>query len=141
MITFKSRRTKRAASLVEVIAGLFILIPLFLCMIDLSAVVIGQIVNDALAKRAARAAAQKATSAEASTAAQSIVNAYQVNGIVSQASIISVTFNAGNTGNVVVETQVQINLPAPIPFVPLLSNGRNMNARATEPIVMLPAGP
>ncbi|MBZ0187144.1 MAG: hypothetical protein K8F91_12930 [Candidatus Obscuribacterales bacterium] len=137
----KGKRRKKAVSLVEVVAGLFIIVPLFLCLLDLSAIVIGQIVNDALAKRAARAAAQKSTSADANAAAQTIISAYQLNGIVSQASIVTVDFNAGGSGNVIVETQVQINVPAPIPFVPLLANNRNMNARATEPIVMLPAGP
>ena len=65
----RGQKKSRGASLVEVVAGLFIIIPLFLCIIDLSAIVVGQIVNDALAKRAARAAAQKKNSGDANTAA------------------------------------------------------------------------
>ncbi len=137
----RGSRTNPGASLVEVVAGLFIIIPLFLCIIDLSAIVVGQIVNDALAKRAARAAAQKKTAGDANTAASTIVNTYKINGIVTQARLHSLDFNTDGQGNVVIETRVQINVPAPIPIVPLFQNGRFMHARATEPIVMLPAGP
>jgi Flp pilus assembly protein TadG len=133
------RSRKDGASLVEVLAGLFIIIPLFLCIIDLSAIVVGQIVNDALAKRAARAAAQKKTAGAANAAATTIVSSYQVNGIVTQAQLHNLTFNPSNSGNVQIETRVRINVPAPIPIVPLFTNGRFMHARATEPIVMLRA--
>ena len=139
--TRKRRSVSTGASLVEVTVGLFIMIPMFICIIDLSAIVIGQIVNDGLAKRAARAAAHQRDATAANNAAQNVVNAYQVNGIVSQANLQQITFNQGNSGNVVIQTRVRINVPAPIAFVPLLQSGRDMDARATEPIVMLPAGP
>ena len=136
-----NRSRKSGASLIEVMAGLFLIIPLFICIIDLSAIIVGQIVNDGLAKRSARAAAQKSTQGDAQTAATNVINAYQINGIVTSATLHQLDFNASGNGNVVVETRVQINVPAPIPIVPLFQNGRFMHAKATEPIVMLPAGP
>lgn len=137
----RRRRLSSGASLIEVIAGLIILIPLFLCILDLSAIIIGQIVNDGLAKRAARAAAQQAQQANAQSAANAVISAYPTNGIVSSATLYSMQFNQSNSGNVVIETRVKINVPAPVPYVPMFQNGRFMHARATEPIVMLPAPP
>lgn len=137
----KSKRTRRGASLIEVLVGLFVIIPLFLMIIDLSAIVLGQITNDALAKRCARAAAQQATSAAASTKANAVIAAYVSNGIVSAPSLVNFSFDAGSSGVVVCETQVTITIPAEVPFVPMLSRSRPMRARATEPIVMLPANP
>jgi Flp pilus assembly protein TadG len=137
----KSRRTRRGASLIEVLVGLFVIIPLFLMIIDLSAIVLGQITNDALAKRCARAAAHQATSGASTTAANAVIAAFQGNGIVSSPSIVNFSFDAGSSGYVVVETQVIITIPAEVPFVPMLSRSRPMRARATEPIVMLPANP
>jgi Flp pilus assembly protein TadG len=137
----KARRTSRGASLIEVLVGLFVIIPLFLMIIDLSAIVLGQITNDALVKRCARAAAQQATSGAANTAANAVIGAYQSNGIVSAPVLANFSFDAGGSGVVQVETQVTITIPAEVPFVPMLSRSRPMRARATEPIVMLPANP
>lgn len=136
----RSKR-RRGASLVEVIVGLFLLVPLFLCIIDLSAIVLGQITNDALAKRVARAAAHKDNGAAATAAANAIITSFQPTGIVSSPQLVSLSFNAGGAGHVVAETKVVITIPAPVPFVPLLQRSRDMHARATEPIVMLPANP
>jgi Flp pilus assembly protein TadG len=137
----KKQRLSRGASLVEVLVGLFLLVPLFLCIIDLSAIVLGQITNDALAKRCARAAAQQNNAGQANAAATAVINAFQGNGIVSSPALISLSFDNGSSGNVVVQTKVVITIPAEVPFVPLLQRSRDMHARATEPIVMLPANP
>lgn len=110
-------------------------------IIDLSAIVLGQITNDALAKRCARAAAQQETSGAASSAANAVITAFQGNGIVSNPAIVSLNFDNLGTGNVIVETRVLITIPAEIPFLPLLQRSRNMHARATEPIVMILAPP
>lgn len=136
-----SHKRARGASLVEVTAGLFLLIPLFLCIIDLSAIVLGQITNDSLVKRVARAAAHQPTSGQAATAAQSVITSFGANGIVSNPQLVSMNFNDVSAGNVICETKVLITIPAPVPFVPLLQRSREMHARATEPIVMLPAAP
>ena len=135
----RRRRARAGASIVEVMVGLFVIIPLFLCLIDLSAIVLGQITNDALAKRAARAAAHEKTPALASGAAQQIVNSFNVTGIVSEPELISIDFNSNTDGNVHVVTKVLITIPAPVPFVPLLARSREMRAQASEPIVVLPA--
>ncbi len=137
----RNQSRSRGASLIEVIVGLFLLVPLFLCIIDLSAIVLGQITNDALAKRCARAAAQQKTAGAASGAANAMISAFQGNGIVSAPALISLSFDSGSSGNVVVVTKVNITIPAEVPFVPLLQRSRDMHARATEPIVMLPANP
>jgi len=137
----KSKRTSRGASLIEVLAGLFVLIPLFLMIIDLSAIVLGQITNDALVKRCARAAAHQTTSGAASAAANAVIAAFQGNGIVSNPSIVSLNFDSSGDGIVVVVTKMTITIPAEIPFLPLLQRSRDMRARATEPLVMIPANP
>jgi len=134
-------KRKRGASLVEVTVGLFIIIPMFLAIIDLSAIVVGQIVNDAMAKRAARAAAHQENAGAATTAAQNVVSAYLPNGIVTSIAIEKVDFDKDKSGKVVVETKTIINIPAPIQIVSIFQNGRAMHARATEPIVMLTANP
>lgn len=134
-------RRKNGASLVEVIVGLFIIIPMFLCIIDLSAIVVGQIVNDAMAKRAARAAAHQDNAGAATTAAQNVVSAYQPNGIVTSIAIEKVEFDQAKSGKVSIQTKTIINIPAPIPIVSIFKNGREMHAKATEPIVMLTANP
>ena len=134
-------RRKNGASMVEVIVGLFIIIPMFLCIIDLSAIVVGQIVNDAMAKRAARAAAHQDNAGAAQTAAQSVVAAYEPNGIVTSIAVENIEFDQGKSGKVSVETKTIINIPAPIPIVSIFQNGRAMHAKATEPIVMLTANP
>lgn len=134
-------KRKRGASLVEVTVGLFIIIPMFLAIIDLSAIVVGQIVNDAMAKRAARAAAHQENAGAATTAAQNVVSAYLPNGIVTSIAIEKVEFDKDKSGKVVVETKTIINIPAPIQIVSIFQNGRAMHARATEPIVMLTANP
>jgi Flp pilus assembly protein TadG len=141
MAMTKPRKRARGASLIEVTAGLFLLIPLFLCIIDLSAIVLGQITNDSLAKRVARAAAHQENSGAANAAAGAIITAFSVNGIVSNPALVNLNFNDTSPGNVVCETKVLITIPAPVPFVPLLQRSREMRARATEPIVMLPATP
>lgn len=136
-----SLKRRSGASLVEVTAGLFLIVPLFLCIIDLSAIVLGQITNDTLAKRVARAAAHQQTAGAASAAATAIITAFQPNGIVSSPQLVNLDFNTSSAGNVIVQTKVVITIPAPVPFVPLLQRSRDMHARATEPIVMLPAPP
>ncbi|MBX9694931.1 MAG: hypothetical protein K2Z81_21280, partial [Cyanobacteria bacterium] len=95
--------------------------------------------NDSLAKRAARAAAQQRTRATATPAAVAVVTSFNANGIVSDQALVDLSFNTISPGNVIVETKVNITIPAPVPFVPLLAKTREMRARATEPIVMLPA--
>lgn len=139
--TRRLAKSQRGASLVEVTAGLFLIVPLFLCIIDLSAIVLGQITNDTLVKRVARAAAHQVDASTAGTAASGIISTFGGSGIVSNPQLVSLSYNAANNGIVVAETRLTIKVPAPIPFVPLLQTSRTMNARATEPIVMLPANP
>ncbi|MBX9666823.1 MAG: hypothetical protein K2X93_04355 [Candidatus Obscuribacterales bacterium] len=139
--TRRGAKSQRGASLVEVTAGLFLIVPLFLCIIDLSAIVLGQITNDTLVKRVARAAAHEANSSAAGTAASTIITSFGGSEIVSNPQLVALSYNAANNGIVVAETRLTIKVPAPVPFVPLLQTTRVMNARATEPIVMLPANP
>ncbi len=134
----RKRRRILGVSITEVSFGLIALVPLFLTFIDLCAIVLGQISNDTLAKRAARAAGQQRTLAAATPAANTIITSFRDNGIVSDAALVDLSFNARSPGNVIVETRVNITIPAPVPFVPLLEKTREMRARATEPIVMLP---
>ncbi len=132
---FKQGRA-RAQSLTEVVVGLFILVPIFLAILDLASVVIGQQANNDLAKRAARAASNSNNATAAQTAAQTVVANFGTSTLLSNPTMVSFAYNV--QGNVIVETSLQINLPVPAPVVDQSLNNPVMHARATEPVVALP---
>jgi uncharacterized protein (UPF0333 family) len=110
-------RTNRGGTLVETVAGLCILIPIVLFLIDVSACVICQTANDALAKHAARAACDQSAPALGQAAANQVVAAYKAGnpGLTSNATLIGCSYNGA--GDIVTcTTQVVCNLPVPVPF-------------------------
>ncbi len=130
----RSIRHHSGASLIEAAAGIIILIPLFLVLIDVIAVVVAQTQNDALAKHAARAAAQAATLESQWLAAQSVVNATSSTSLCSNPTLKQCQQNS--IGAVTVTTEVTCNLPVPVPF-----GGPAQQvfvANAVEPIVNAP---
>jgi Flp pilus assembly protein TadG len=126
----------RGQSILEVAVGMLILIPIVLAILDLVVLVLGQEANNDLAKRAARAASHYATDGQARTAADQVINSFQSSKILTNPTKAGFQYNVN--GNVVVETSLQVNLPVPVPFTKNLNN-QVMRARATEPIVSLPA--
>jgi Flp pilus assembly protein TadG len=138
MQNLQSRRT-RGASLVEAATGLVILVPVVLALIDITAVVIAQTSNDALAKHAARQAAGQANSTFAlrQQAAQAVVTSYGSNSLCSSPQMLSYTEpNAAlaiSQQTVKVTTQIVCNLPVPVPMGG--PSTQTFQASDTEPLV------
>ena len=65
---FNRRRGPRGQSIIEVLVGSIVLVPIVLAIIDLAVVYIGGDICNGLAKQAARAAANASDLAEATTA-------------------------------------------------------------------------
>jgi hypothetical protein len=124
--------------------GIFLIVPVVLFFIDVGAAVMAQMANDALAKEAARSAAEAQSGALAQAAAASAIsNYFQVShGYVvppqgsPEAALVSTTYNNAASGVVTIKTNIICNLPVPlagwssIPFT----------ATATEPIVAILPG-
>jgi Flp pilus assembly protein TadG len=108
---------KNGSAIVETAVGLFVLLPVFLILIDLLALVIGQTINDDIAKKAARYAAEGSTQVTAQAYADNYMSSISYTGptgLVSNAHIIgSVQWNTNQTR---VVTEVTINLPIAVPF-------------------------
>jgi hypothetical protein len=110
-------KTNRGGTLVETVAGLCILIPIVLFVIDVTACVICQTANDALAKHAARAACDASSPAFGQAAANQVVATYKAGNpsLTADATLLACTYNS--TGDVVTcTTQVVCHLPVPVPF-------------------------
>ncbi len=128
----RGRRTKAGGSLAETAAGLIFLIPVFLFLFDAAALVISQTENDALAKHAARAAADQPTG-QGQAAAQDVVNTFAAGNpsLCSQAKLVSCTYSTN--GIVTCVTQVTCILPVPVPFGGPAS--QNFQSTDSEPVV------
>jgi Flp pilus assembly protein TadG len=133
------QRKKSGSGIIETAAGLILLIPVLLILIDIAAVVLAQTANDALAKQCARAAADLPSTAPSTnpqmiSAATNSYNNYSNSSVVTKGA-------AGNTltvvdngdGTVTVRTWITCTLPVPVPFGGPASTG--FEAFSTEPIV------
>lgn len=129
-------RKQKGSSIVETAAGLILLIPIVLFLVDVAAMVVAQTENDKLAKACARAAAEyPANDPQAVTAAQNVYNNQKNSNLLQTAAFGaasgSPTYLA--PGMVTCKTTITCTLPVP---VPLLGNSSvAFNAVATEPIV------
>jgi len=134
-------KKNRGSAIIETAVGLFVLLPVFLILLDVIALVIGQTVNDDLAKKAARYAAEEPTQALALAKAQNFVagTAYAApTGLVCSARVVDGSFS-WNTTQVRVVTEVTINLPVPVPLGGPKS--QIMQTQATEPTIGVAATP
>jgi hypothetical protein len=123
-------------SIIEVLVGGIILIPIVLAILDMGVVVLGgEICND-LAKQAARAAANASNFTDANTAVASVQTnfpgSFMYSGLLLTSNASAATFVYG--GSVTVNSSVTITLPVP---VPLLNVGSTMavSSQATESIL------
>jgi hypothetical protein len=128
----KARNTKRGTKgncFIECVLGGMLLIPIALCMLDLGTLVLGAELNDALARNAARAAANEQTSALAESAVNQKVEEFQT----SPSELI--TFESANvdytTDSVSVKSSVHIKVPFQFPFF----SGETLVAQATMPVI------
>jgi hypothetical protein len=105
-----------------------------LFLIDVSACVICQTANDALAKHAARAACDQTTPALGQAAANQIVTTYKAGNpsLTADATLTACTYNTA--GDIVTcTTQVVCHLPVPVPFTN--QTQQVFNAIDSEPVV------
>lgn len=132
MLLRRTKGKRRGATLAETMAGLILLIPVVLFLIDVVALVIAQTANDALAKHCARAAASGKDNAEANTNAQNVVGAFANTFIVSGATLVpGSACSSWSTTQVTCVTQVTCTLPVPIPG----HATQVFQTDATEPVV------
>lgn len=142
-MSVKARKTK-GSSIVETAAGLILLIPIVLFLVDVAAMVVAQTENDKLAKACARAAAEfPQGDARAVSAAQGVYNGQRASNLLSPIGFGAPggnpplpsgtpSYTAG-AGLVTCQTTIVCTLPVPVPFVGTPSV--TFNAKATEPIV------
>lgn len=129
-MSVRTRKTK-GSSIVETAAGLILLIPIVLFLVDVAAMVVAQTENDKLAKACARAAAEfpSSNSGGQNTAAMGVYNNQK------RSNLLTPTAFALNSsgGLVTCNTTITCTLPVPVPF--LGNSSVAFNAKATEPIV------
>ena len=113
------RRTNKGAALTETAAGLILLIPVALFLLDAGALIIAQISNDSLCKHAARAAAEL-PNGTGQPAAMNVVANYAAGGptLCQNATLKSCNYSAAPSGGNVVTctTEITCVLPCPIPL-------------------------
>ena len=132
MLNRKNSRCSRAQCITEATVGIVVIVSLVLFLLDVSVMVLAQSANDALAKHAARAAAEQPDSAKATQAVANVIDNFATSSIIPQKPTAQVTYTAGST--VAVKTTIQVKLLVPVPFVPSL-NVPNFVAQSREPII------
>lgn len=105
------RKTK-GQGLVEVCAGIMVLIPLSLFMLDMMVLVTTNVINDAAAKNAARAAANQADLNAAKSAAMKALEHFKKSSIITDLSLETFDYPASKDG-VTVRTKMSVHLPGP----------------------------
>jgi hypothetical protein len=131
----RRRRSINGAALAETAAGLIFAIPVVLFLIDMGALVICQISNDALAKHAARAAAELPYNTGGG-AAQNVVSNFAAGNttLCSSATLTACTYTGGvGSGVVTCTTQIICKLPCPIPLGG--PSSQTFDAQDAEPVV------
>ncbi|HEY9774963.1 MAG TPA: hypothetical protein V6C81_14460 [Planktothrix sp.] len=129
-------RKRSGSCIVETAAGLFVLVPVMLVLIDISALVVAQTSNDMLAKQCARAAAEM-PSYQGTSAAQNAYANFLDNALVTKSANPQINYPTSDT--VTVTTTITCRLPVPVPFGG--PSQQIFQAFSTEPVVgQLPTG-
>jgi len=138
-------RNRKGSSIVETAAGLILLIPIVLFLVDVAAVVVAQTENDKLAKACARAAAEfPSGDAKAKQAAKDVYDNQRKSNLLTVVPIGTPVGASpqlpsgepdysGAAGMVTCRTEIVCTLPVPVPFIG--KSAVNFDAQATEPIV------
>lgn len=139
---FEINRRSSAQSIVELVVGLIFLVPICLFLVDMSALILCNTVNDDLAKRACHAAGAEATAADSRAVVDQIVTRFDQQagktGLTSKPKVKVFRYDeASAPGQVVVGIETTIKLPFPVPFFPDLQS-KTFDAQAVEPIVAKP---
>ncbi|HMO20116.1 MAG TPA: hypothetical protein PKC98_04010 [Candidatus Melainabacteria bacterium] len=129
MYLVRSRKT-RGGAIIETVAGLFVMVPIILFMIDGIAMVLAQTANDALAKKCARAAASEPDQPKAAAAVSNVISGFS-SPVLTNVTANITSFDAAST--VRVQTQVTFVFPVQVPIVGATS--QIFVADATQPVV------
>lgn len=135
----RSGRAQKGQVFIEVLCGIFILIPIALAGLDVMVLVLANSANDSLAKNCARAAANSQGSGAALTAAQQVVSHFPNSPLVEKVELDNskLMFNT-TAGAVVTETVMTVRIPVTLPGTQTTVKFR---ARASEPVVGLCVAP
>ncbi len=143
-------RGRRAASFIEMAAGIMIFIPIVFLFINLGAIVIGFMMNGDVAQKTARAAAAAPDGQTALLAAQGVLSSRSNDGMVKvtldcfnwqppsnsvPAATLGTIPNGApkpSPGQVLVVTKVKVTLPV---HLPLLPESVDFSGISTQPIV------
>lgn len=118
-------------SMVELAAGLLILVPLALFLFDLYVLSLSNQMVDKIAKDCARAAANQPDQASANAAADTAMQSFTKSPYITDMTVEHpVTYNPNDTVSVTLHMSVHL----PVPF-PVIDNNPQFVARAVEPIV------
>lgn len=123
------RRSKQAQSVVEMVAGTMILVPLVLFLLDIGTLVVANYINDDYCCRAARAAASQKDKDAALASVKGVLSKLQTSQIITNMELMDpiaanptpsddIDFDNKVPGTVIVSTRIAANLPVPIPFLP-----------------------
>ncbi len=131
---YQRLRKNRGSGLVETAAGLILVIPVLLCLIDVAALVLTQTANDALAKQCARAAAEQPLQPPglAQAAADGAFAHYADTTLMQKVSCVATPL-ADPPDTVRVDTIVICKLPVPVPFGG--PSSQQFQAFSVEPVV------
>ncbi len=140
LFTSKSNcKSHKGSAITETAVGALVLMPIFLILVDLIGLVVGQTINDDIAKNAARYAAQGTDSGSASQLADNYIAGSNYAGGTGLVTLAQITGFNWNTTQVQVITQVTINLPIAVPFLNIKQ--QTMQSQATEPSIGVAATP
>ncbi len=134
----RNTRNQKGQCFVEVICGMFILIPIALLALDLGVLVLGNSANDSLAKNCARAAANAQSQDTAKDAAVKVVNDFPSSPLIEKVELDTSKLMYDAKETVTTETVITVHLPVTLPgTVERIA----FRARATEPVVGVSADP
>jgi Flp pilus assembly protein TadG len=128
------KRDKKGQSLVEVMTGFFVFIPLTFLAVDIVGVTSASQSNEQLAESVARVAASQGNQAAAQHAAEDAVQNFPKNNTITEVNVEQVRYDLG-LGQVAVTLGMQFKLPIPLPGYTIIT----LRANAVQPIVAIPA--
>ncbi len=126
----KHRKKSCGQSMLEITAGLFVLVPLVLFLFDMYVMALSNQLVDNFAKDAARAAANQPDQGAAQTAATKALENFKRSDYVRSMVIENVNYVPNET--VTVKVKMEVHLPVPFP---VMNNDPVFVAQAIQPIV------
>ena len=134
LMRLPKNRWARGQSIMEVVVGLIVLIPIILLAVDATFLLTANRANQELAHNIARSAANQRSADTAEQAARKTVDEYARTSMIESVTLSEFSFDT--TSKIVTAgTLMKVGLPVPIPGISVVQ----LNAQWAEPIVALPA--